>query len=74
MQAGQNTLNILVTRVLIRTLNNSRGKYDTDKFLESYIRFMTTPNSHNDTYAESFHRAFFARYAAGIDPRCVSYV
>jgi hypothetical protein len=25
----------------------------------SYISFMTTPGSHNDTYAESFHRDFF---------------
>ena len=32
---------------------------------------MTTPDSHRDTYAESYHRAFFANYARGIPPeRC----
>ncbi|XP_064185788.1 uncharacterized protein LOC135251868 isoform X2 [Anguilla rostrata] len=28
--------------------------------LADYVRFMTTPGSHDDTYAESFHRAFFS--------------
>ena len=32
-------------------------------FLQSYVQFMTTPGSHNDTYAESFHRDFFSNYA-----------
>jgi hypothetical protein len=27
---------------------------------------MTTPGTHNDTYAESFHRDFFKNYAAGV--------
>ena len=32
---------------------------------------MTTPDSHRDTYAESYHREFFANYARGIPPgRC----
>jgi ADP-ribosylglycohydrolase len=32
---------------------------------------MTTPGSHNDTYAESYHRQFFANYDRGIPPeRC----
>jgi ADP-ribosylglycohydrolase len=29
---------------------------------------MTEPDRHNDTYAESYHRDFFANYAAGIKP------
>jgi hypothetical protein len=29
---------------------------------------MTTPGSHNDTYAESFHRDFFANFARGVPP------
>lgn len=35
---------------------------------------MTTPGSHNDTYAESYHRDFFKNWAAGVPPekcRCV---
>jgi hypothetical protein len=32
---------------------------------------MTTPGSHGDTYAESFHRDFFRNWAAGVPPsRC----
>jgi ADP-ribosyl-[dinitrogen reductase] hydrolase len=30
--------------------------YDPARFLADYVAFMTTPGSHNDTYAESFHR------------------
>jgi hypothetical protein len=29
---------------------------------------MTTPGSHNDTYAESFHRDFFSNWARGVPP------
>ena len=28
--------------------------------LADYVKFMTTPGSHDDTYAESFHRSFFS--------------
>ena len=45
------------------------GRYDADAFLQEYIAFMTTPDSHNDTYAESYHRDFFANYARGAPPR-----
>lgn len=67
MQAGDNTLNILCARVLLRSLNN-KGYYDSSDFLQAYIRFMTEPDRHNDTYAESYHRDFFANYARGIAP------
>ena len=70
MQAGDNTLNLLCTRVLLRTLT-AAGRYDPADFLREYISFMTAPDSHNDTYAESFHRDFFANYARGLPPgRC----
>ena len=67
MQAGDNTLNLLCARVLLRSLNN-KGIYDPTDFLNEYIGFMTEPNRHNDTYAESYHRDFFANYANGIAP------
>ena len=41
-------------------------------FLQSYVHFMTTPGSHNDTYAESFHRDFFSNYAKVIVSRIPS--
>jgi ADP-ribosylglycohydrolase len=47
---------------------NALGRYDQKDFLGEYIAFMTEPDRHNDTYAESFHRDFFANYARGIAP------
>ncbi len=50
---------------------NMSGRYDSGDFLPACIAFMTTPDSHNDTYAESDHRDFFANYAQGVSPeRC----
>ena len=66
MQAGQNTLNAHCARVLMRTLNANAGCYDRDRFVTDYIDFMTAdPPRHPDTYAESYHRGFFANLEAG---------
>lgn len=67
MQAGDNTLNLLCARVLLRSLNRN-GFCDATDFLHEYIAFMTEPDRHNDTYAESYHRDFFANYAFGVSP------
>lgn len=67
MQAGENTLNLLCARVLLRSLN-ATGDYAPADFLREYISFMTEPDRHNDTYAESYHRDFFANYAQGVHP------
>lgn len=67
MQAGDNTLNLLCARVLLRSLI-ANGQPDPAGFLQAYVRFMTEPDQHNDTYAESYHRDFFANYAKGIAP------
>jgi ADP-ribosylglycohydrolase len=70
MQAGDNTLNLLCARVLLRSLN-ATGRHDPADFLREYVSFMTMPDRHNDTYAESYHRDFFANYALGLPPeRC----
>lgn len=70
MRPGDNTLNLRCVRVLIRALN-AAGHYDPADFLRDYIAFMTAPDCHNDTYAESYHRDFFASYARGLPPeRC----
>ena len=37
-------------------------------FRGEYIRFMRAPGSHNDTYASTAHRMFFANHAKGVDP------
>ena len=54
LQSGENTLNLLCVRVLLRTMSET-GCYDSGDFLRAYIAFMTTPDSHQDTYAESYH-------------------
>ncbi|RVE75126.1 hypothetical protein OJAV_G00013810 [Oryzias javanicus] len=65
LHAGENTLNLLCTLRAARTLA-SGGFADASlpdaraAVLSDYVRFLTTPGSHADTYAESFHRSFFA--------------
>lgn len=66
MQAGDNTLNAHCARVLMRTLENDCARYRKDHYLDAYIEFMTAdPPRHNDTYAESCHRGFFANLEGG---------
>lgn len=69
MGPGENTLNAHCARVLMRTLADGAGDYDEQAFLSSYISFMTAdPPAHPDTYAESFHRGFFANLERGLPP------
>ena len=66
MQAGENTLNAHCARVVMRTLQANAGRYDKQSFLDDYIDFMTAdPPRHPDTYAESYHRGFFANLESG---------
>ncbi|CAN9498316.1 unnamed protein product [Ophioblennius macclurei] len=65
LQAGQNTLNMLCSLRAALSLVSARfsdvSRADARAaVLSDYVRFLTTPGSHNDTYAESFHRSFFA--------------
>lgn len=70
MAAGDNTLNACCVRMLMRCITNNGGRYDEKLFLRDYIAFMTSdPPQHPDTYAESYHRGFFANYAKGIAPQ-----
>jgi ADP-ribosylglycohydrolase len=69
MKAGENTLNAHCARVLMRSLAHSSGTYDRNDFVSAYIDFMTVqPPAHPDTYAESYHRGFFANLAQGRKP------
>lgn len=66
MKAGENTLNAHCTRVLIRSMV-AAGGYDKNRFLDDYIAFMTADvPQHPDTYAESYHRGFFANLERGL--------
>ena len=67
LEAGDNTLNLQLAKVLAESLV-ARGSYDADDYLERYIHFMLTPGEHRDTYVEECHRKFFAAYASGKAP------
>merc|ERR1719242_622106 len=70
MQAGDNTLNCVMVLHEIQTMNRvdrelTQPERDVrEAVLTDYVSFMTTPASHNDTYAESFHRSFFKDWVA----------
>ena len=67
MKAGENTLDALITRLLIQNMNKNKN-LDIDDFINEYIKFMTTPGNHNDTYAGTWHRMFFKNWIEGIEP------
>ena len=68
LEAGENTLNIKICRLLIDSINHF-GDYRVDDFLKRYIDFMTTPGNHRDTYIEECHRHYFFNYAKGKSPQ-----
>lgn len=72
LRAGENTLNAQLLRVLLRSVSgedqdevDTGGGYDPMKWLAAYADFMTTPGSHNDSYADTAHVQFFYRYSRG---------
>ena len=68
LPAGENTLNAWCTRLLMRSIT-ANSEYNQDQFLNDYIDFMTSDlPQHPDTYAESYHRGFFANLVAGNTP------
>ena len=68
MKAGENTLNAHCVRALLRSLESHQGEYSRDAFLDAYIDLLTADEPmHPDTYAESYHRGFFANQEAGKD-------
>ena len=68
LEAGENTLEASLVRVLLQSLK-STGRFSADDFRRRYIEFMTTPGTHNDTYASTCHRMFFQKWRAGVDPK-----
>lgn len=66
MPAGENTLNAYCARAVMQVLRDNHGHYARDAFLAAYIDLMTAePARHPDTYAESYHRGFFANFELG---------
>jgi ADP-ribosylglycohydrolase len=68
LQAGENTLEGQLARLLIRTIAADGGQVKPESFLAQYVKFMTTPGSHNDTYASTCHRMFFVNYIKPTPP------
>lgn len=83
LSAGDNTLNALCLRLTARAVSQeaaaASSSYGSDdrglapghsaRWLNDYVTFMTAkPAQHLDTYAESFHRAWFSNWARGISP------
>ena len=68
LPAGENTLNAWCARLIMRCIA-ANGEYRQDQFLNDYIDFMTNEEpQHPDTYAESYHRGYFANLEAGNAP------
>lgn len=58
MKAGENTLNAHCARIVLACALKG---YEPDDFLSRYIAYMRADEpQHADTYAESYHRGFFA--------------
>ena len=74
MKAGENTLNSHCALLLLRelTAHPEDPRFDVEAFATAYVEFMTAdPAQHPDTYAESFHRGWFANWAQDVAPlRC----
>lgn len=52
----------------MRHIAANGGKFEADKYLNEYVKFMTTPGSHNDAFASGHHRQFFGNFAGGLQP------
>lgn len=65
LKAGENTLNVEIARVLIRTLiqrSTLTRFFDIEAYQKTMLDFITKPNSHNDCYASVSLRKFLHNY------------
>lgn len=66
MQAGENTLELIISRQCFMASLSEKGmEFDRADVRDRYISLLTTPDSHNDTYAGTCHRMFFANRENG---------
>lgn len=68
LDAGENTLEAVLAREMIRSLTSTGGRFSAEDFRQRYIDLMTTPGTHNDTYASTCHRMFFKKWRSGVAP------
>lgn len=65
---GENTLDAQIARVAIRSMTATAGAFSARPFVQDFVQFMTTPGSHNDTYAGTYLRMYFENFARGVPP------
>jgi ADP-ribosylglycohydrolase len=65
---GENTLEAQLTRLVCKSITENGGRFRPDDLRKRYIEFMTTPGTHNDCYASTCHRMFFANLTKGLPP------
>jgi len=65
---GENTLEAQLTRLVCKSITANSGRFEPDDLRKRYIEFMTTPGTHNDCYASTCHRMFFANLTRGLAP------
>lgn len=66
LQKGENTLDAQLVRLVIKIIGKSKGRFSPTTLRNEYMKFMTTPGSHNDAYASTTHRMFFSNRARGL--------
>lgn len=66
LQAGEGTLEMSIVRECYNCITADGGALSSKTLLDRYIQFMTTPGSHNDCYASTYHRMFFANRKRGL--------
>ena len=72
LQKAENTLEVQLTRLLLRHIasqsksNVGNGyQFNAEKYREEFVEFMLRPGSHNDTFASTYIRMFFANFVKG---------
>lgn len=68
LDAGENTLEAQLVRLVCRSITETGGRFSQAHVRKNYIDFMTTPGTHNDCYASTCHRMFFANMVQGVPP------
>jgi len=66
LEAGENTLEARLTLRLMAVISQNGGKFDKASWLKEFETFLTTPKTHNDCYASSYIRHFFANRGMGV--------
>jgi ADP-ribosylglycohydrolase len=54
--------------LVCRSIIETGGRFKADDLRKKYVEFMTTPGTHNDCYASTCHRMFFANLQKGLPP------